>query len=568
MPVPFMRKSLPIISCFVLGALGEVSAQFGVLPGQDGGFMREMHRRHQGGEAEDPLGEGRVLMEQMQAMGAPHYLNNSLFSSVRRQGDLTGFQGLFSSGHGGLSPWSGTVVRPGDVGEAGYAASLDQVFEWNRMAGTDFYLSTTSMSVAAAMGDIHGNGRLALNAAGGVSLTQDDDLLLSSADGHAAWFLLPGSSLTYDVKRGPWSLTLYDRLSARPGSNLSVNTFFQTALQNDLGFVLSREITSSLTAAFNYNWASSQPYGNKFRSGYGFQSYSERDLHSILLSLSWQASSRLLLGLEGGRSWNDQESEFYADSSQWHAGGFAEARLPWRHQLRLTAGVQGMSFEDLPPQVIYGPPMVPFPEENTFANNTGDSNDLSTSPAYSLTLRGRLTKRFVHEASAGYEASLSQLTNYVQSHYVNESVQADLWRGASLGLGGFFEWSESSGYSDGSPAFFANKVSRYGGMARFQQNLGVVSFAVGWGYAKSLTTSDSRSLSRFLPSGGYSADDVRGWLPYGDQAQQVLSASLSWRFHPCSTVRLSWEYLNSRLIDVPGWQVSQSRLQLGMRLTF
>lgn len=564
MPGRFMRKSLPIISCFVLGAFGEAPAQFGVSPGQDGGFMREMHRRHQGGEAEDPLGEDRVLLEQMQAMGAPHYLNNSLFSSVRRQGDLTGFQGLFSPGHGGLSPWSGTVVRPGDVGEAGYAASLDQVFEWNRMAGTDFYLSTTSMSVAAATGDIHGNGRLALNAAGGASLTQDDDLMLSSAGGHVAWFLLPGSSLTYDVQRGPWSLTLYDRLSARPGSILSAYTFFQTALQNDLGLVLSREITSSVTAAFSYNWASSQSYGNKFRSGYGLQSYSERDLHSILLSLSWQASSRLLLGLEGGRSWNDQESEFYADGRLWHAGGFAEARLPWRHQLRLTAGVQGMSFEEPPPQFIFLAPPLVDPTPAFITNNTGDGNDLSTSPAYSLTLRGRLTERLVHELSAGYEASLAQLTNYVQSHYVNESVQADLWRGASLGLGGFYEWAESSGYSGGSYAFFANQVSRYGGMARFQQNLGDVTVAVGWGYAKSLTSSDSR----YLPRGGYSADDVRGWLPYGDQEQQVVSASLSWRCHPRSTVRLAWEYLNSRLRDVPGWQASQSRVQLGVRFTF
>ncbi len=536
-----------------MGSLAQ--AQLGVSPSQSSGLLRELRERTGEVTKEDPLGEGRQLLDQSRSLTNPSALSDSNAGATRLRGDLTGYPSQYQAGRSSLSPWSGTLLKPEPsqkFGQSTLGMALDQTFEWNEVdsgiASRDAWFSSTTLSVSASHGSLE-TGRMSLDAAGGVILADSEDFILSSSNGDVGWFMQPGSSLTYDVKIGDVTFSLYDRFSARPDAVLNtqgwfpglvLSPFFATR-QNDLGAAVTWQMRTDLSLTLNYNWASSSPV-RKEHDGFG-----ERDIHSVITSLSWDACKAARVGIEGGYAWTAYESDFDADGEQWHAGLFAEVSLPFEHRLRLDAGVQGMSFEALSdPLFISGNPFDGDPDSpDMFFTNTGDNTDLGTAPFYTLTLSGRLSENVVHELSAGYETSLALVSNYLQAHFVNYGIQTALWRGASLGVSGHFEMAEDSG------GFFAGDTSSYGGIARLQQTFGKLTLSASYGFTHFETDSQPQTW-------------VRLW---GTTDQQAMGLTAAWQLCPKSSLCLGWQRFSTELEDSEN-SADQTRVMLGLRMVF
>lgn len=549
----YMWKYSPHLICLSTLVGSFAQAQLGVSPSQSSGLLRELRDRTSEVTIEDPLGKDRLLLDQSRSLTNPSALSDSNAGATRLRGDFTGYPSQYQAGRDSLSPWSGTLLKPESsqkLGQSTLGMALDQTFEWNEVdpvfSRRDAWLSSTMLSVSASHGSLE-TGRLSLNAAGGMILADSDDFILSSGNGDVGWFMQPGSSLTYEVKIGDVTFSLYDRFSARPDAVLNTQgwipglvlwPFFATR-QNDLGAAVTWQMRTDLSLTLNYNWASSSPV----RSEMG--EFGERDIHSVLASLNWDACKAARLGIEGGYAWTAYESDFDADGEQWHVGLLTEVSLPFEHRLRLDAGVQGMSFEALPDaQTVFGNPFNPTPSQ--LITNTGDNADLSLSPFYTLTLSGRLSENVVHELSAGYEANLALVSNYVQAHFVNYGIQAALWRGASLGVSGHFEMAEDSG------GVFAGDASSYGGVLRLQQRVGKLAISVNYGYTHFETDSQSRA---------------NRLAAFGTTDQQAMGLTAAWQLCPKSSLYLGWQHFSTAL-EGADETAEQSRAMVGMRVVF
>ncbi|MEQ1749977.1 MAG: hypothetical protein ABL974_11170 [Prosthecobacter sp.] len=532
-----------------LQGLHALHAQLGVSPSQNAAFLRELRERHTDKTSPDPLGDDRAALQRSRSLTEPDYLSDSISSAVRLAGDYSTYSGQFQADRAFLSPWSGTLLTPETTptgAAAPLAVALDQTFEWNSVSSNlrgsrEAFLSTSQISLAGVYGSLE-TGRLSLQAAGGFSLAESDSLLLPNQDGTLAYFIRPGSTLSFDIQRGPFTLTLYDRVSARPDALLGMRSFssdYFSVIQNDLGAALAVNLARGLTFTADFNWSSSQSMRDtRF-------AIPNRDVHSLLASLAYEIRPGWRVGLEGGQAWTNYEGVFNADGKQWHGGLFTEATVPWSHRLRLEGGAQGMSFDALPPTILFPPPVFPVGILPTL--NTGDQSDLSASPYYSLTLSGRLCQSVTHELSAGYEAALTPASNYVQSHYVNYGIHTALWRGAALGLSGFLESTRDSG------GLYAANTQLTGGVAQLQQKLGSkLSLTIGYGFTH--IDPNAQPQSPFVSS--------------ADLNQHAYSAALAYQLCPRSSLNLGWQHFET---TAPGFNfgtVRQERVTLGMRVVF
>lgn len=554
--VLFMRKSSLCVfglSCLLAAS---VRAQLGVSPSQSAGMLRELREKAGDSRNEDPLGDERALLEQCRSLTSPQFLSGSLGGAARLQGDLTGYSSQYQEGRTFFSPWSGTVPEPGtskDAKSMFVGMGLDQVFEWNEVRSglghQETYLSTTQLSISARYGTLE-TGRLSVNFAGGVTLAEGGDLFLQYGDGQRAWFIQPGSSLSYEVQFGPVTVMVYDRVSVRPESlvgwpirlrSVTSSPFFG-ATQNDVGAAVTWKIRSDLTALLNYNWASSQEAHSLFDDSIdAWEPFEDRDIYSILASLTWDACKKVRLGILGGYSWSYFNGDFSADGEQWHTGLFSEMDLPWTHRLRLEAGMQGMTFGRLVPGTT-----IDFfsstPDEVWI--NHGDNADLSSALYYKLALGGRLSERVVHELSLGREATLGLLSNYVESSFVNYGIQAGLWTGANLGVSGFYEIAQDSG------GVFATDISSYGGVARLAQTIGKLTLSAGYGYTRFETDAQPYAPATFAMA----------------LDQQAMGASASYALCSNASINLSWQRFETQWKGVD--TATQNRVMLGMRFVF
>lgn len=495
-------------------------------------------------------------------MTEPSFLSQSITRATRLNSDLTTYSGQFQSSRAYLSPWTGTQPAPAHsvTGKNFYlGAAIDQSFELNEVTNhlatffwrpekeVDIYLSTSLLSLDASWTS-EKYGRLSLQAVGGMTLAESSQMALPDDGGQMALMVLPGSSLTYDITLGQVKVTLYDRVSARPDSVISrfpyglmgLSQF--SVIQNDLGAAFSVELSEKLTLSADFNRSTSRAMRDDVNE------LANREVQSLLASLTYEILPTWLAGLEGGWTETNYQTDFSPDGTQRFGGLFVEATLPWSHRLRLNGGVQDMQFKASSTLVLFANPFDPTPSGR--ALNTGDQSDLNPDPYYTLSLTGRLNPTLTHELSGGYEATLSPVSNFVQSHYANYSLHAGLWKGAAVSLGGFYEETRSS------ESFFAADTELLGGVAQIQQKIGR-KFTVGVGY-------------------GYTQNNCH---PHLDQHaafrdpevhQHAYSASVVYQICPKASLRLSWQRSEA---DVPSNRsllsaARQNRYSLGMRVEF
>ncbi|MES2595067.1 MAG: hypothetical protein V4662_07020 [Verrucomicrobiota bacterium] len=552
------KRSLYLVSlgCLV-GSLAK--AQLGVSPSQTSVLLRELREKAGALQQADSLGEKRALLEETRSLTYPQFLSSSLAGASRLQADLTAYSSQYQEGRAFLLPWSGTLLAPGtpkSEKDTFLGVAVDQVFEWNQMRSgfghQETFFSTTSLSVAARHGTLE-TGRLCLDFAGGMTQAADDDFLFAYAGGQRALFIHPGSSLSYDVQFGSVTVMLYDRVSARPealvggpGRFISQATSpFFGAIQNDLGAAVSWQIRPDLSALVNYNWASSDATHSSFRgSREGLEIFADKDVRSLLASLTWDACQAARVGIQSSYAWSTFAEEFSADGEEWHAGLFAEINLPWAHRLRVEGGMQGMEFERQGQAVVVVFPVGGVPTANEIRSNNGDNADLSPAPYYKLALSGRLSEKVVHELSLGREATLALLSNHVESCFANYGVQAGLWKGANLGLSGFYEMAEDSGGA------FAAEALSYGGVARLAQTLGRLTLSFGYGYTWFEADAQPQAAAASSPT----------------FEQQSACASASYQLCAKASINLRWQRFETQWKAMDS--ATQDRLMLGMRFVF
>lgn len=491
----------------------------------------------------------------------PAFMSTSLAGGLRLQGDLTSYSSQFQTGLSFLSTSSASneADQLEKVGDLRFSASLDQSFAWNRLefggAEQEALTSTTGFSIFSQYGSLE-DGRLTFDAAGGVTLASTHDFGLSSS-GDIAWFIEPGSSLVFEKKFGQVSLTVYDRFSVRPDAFLSflrvfpgtpLAPFFATQ-QNDLGFVLNWQPLDDLLFTLNYNWATSQsargssetvgfnPHGN-------LDVLAERDIHSVLASVAWQASSVMRLGIRASASWTSFVEDFSNDGDQWHGGLFADLRLPFEQMLKVEVGAQGMNFEKSAPVGIFA--FLGNPSSlASFVTSSGDNRSLGVTPYYTISLGGPLGKRFSHKFSAGREASLGLLSNYIEAHFVNYGLQARLWKGADLGVSGFFEEVKNSG------GVFASNTDVYGLSTTIRQTWRRFTFTAGYSYT--FFDTDARPSSR-----------VR---LFATADQHAFHASSSYNLSQGAALTLSWQRIFTDFAGISD-ELVQDRLTMGLEWIF
>ena len=493
-------------------------------------------------------------------VGDPQFMSMSLSGALRMQADLTGYHSQFQQARRFPAAVDAAVARDPASGRP-LSATLDQAFEWNRIefagAKQEAMFSTTELSVSMQHGTLD-SGLLTLDAAGGVTLASSDDFQLSSGGG-TAWFMQPGSSLVFERRLGNVTLSFYESFAARPDAALSFLTwwsgsmlapFFATT-QNDLGTVLAWQPRQDLELSLNYNWASSQALRSPGDS-FGFNPHGDlgvlanRDIHSLLATLTWRASRVVSTGLRAGHAWTSYEESFSNDGRQWHAGLFADLRLPLQHRLHLEAGAQGMSFDEPRPVRVFWAlfPLIPA-SPAAFVSNHGDSTDLDASPYASFSLSGSLGERLSHRLTGGREVALGLLSNYVEARYVNYEVQARLWAGAAVNLSAFYEDLKDSA------SLFAADILVRGGSLMLQQNWRRFTFSAGCGLTQLETENQDVSRVRFATS----------------LRQPVFQAGVSCQICSGASLNLAWMHLATDL----NWteeDMVQDRLSLGLRLRF
>ncbi len=546
------RHLLFIGVCLLLPGIA-AWAQQGVSPSSSARWMDEWQNRRNPEPAEGERSPGRV--------GDPQFLSMSLSGALRMQADLTGYHSQFQQAR----RFPGAVDEPAARAPASgrpLSATLDQAFEWNRVefagAGQEALFSTTGLSVSMQHGTLD-SGRLTLDAAGGVTLASSDDFQLSSGGGGTAWFMQPGSSLVFERRVGDVMISAYERFAARPDASLSFLGQFQgtvlapffAAMQNDLGTVLAWQPRQDLELVLNYNWASAQALRSAGDS-FGFNPHDDldvlanRDIHSVLATLTWRVGPAVSAGLRGGHAWTSHEESFANDGRQWHAGLFADLRLPLRQHLHLQAGAQGMSFDAPEPLGVFFPPFPATPASPAaFVTNHGDSAELNASPYASFSLGGPLGERLSHQLSGGREAALGLLSNYVEAYYVNYEVQARLWAGAAMNLSAFYEDLKDSG------GVFATDTQVRGGSLLLHQKWRRFIFSAGCGLNRFDVDSQSASLVRLSAS----------------MRQPMVQAGVSCQICPGASLNLDWMHLVTD-VDAASDDAVQDRLSLGLRLRF
>ena len=232
----------------------------------------------------------------------------------------------------------------------------------------------------------------------------------------------PGSEIGFDIFLGDIvRLNFHDRLSIvqNPIDEPTLSNVARfDRLQNSVGVTATVDL-NQLKFVFGYDHFDYRSFNSEF-------DYLDHREEQFFASAGLRINDALVTGLDGSFALINYLKSFNNDGVQWSAGPFVEATLSPYVKLRLTAGAQGMSFD-----------------------NNGTSGDTSDYDGWfgSLTAAQRLNQYWSHSLTVGHEAQLGLSTNFVD--YTFARYVAD-WRMNShihFGIEGFVEDANESGGS-------------------------------------------------------------------------------------------------------------------------
>jgi hypothetical protein len=296
-------------------------------------------------------------------IGAP--LSNAGYTiySRRQQGDFTQFaspygaSGQFFAPSYTSDPFLGGK-RNLKIGPVNLGFGMSSVTEYN-----DNVTRSNTDQVADVIQGTY------LNISANWQLSKTNALNLSTAVGFDHYFnhpevhpyggdfllnILPGSTLSLDGVIGPVYLVFYDRFSVRPASqnDFSINAAdIFGVLQNDLGLGATYAINSALVLSVNFMHSTARVLNNQLQNEAGIAfsgGFFDRDMDSIMASLSWSPAGTWTAGLEGNVTWVRYPENFNNDGFISSAGAFLSTPVGKSTNMRIAGGFQNMQFQAPP----------------------------------------------------------------------------------------------------------------------------------------------------------------------------------------------------------------------------
>ncbi len=528
-------KRLSRLGCLLwLVCHDQILAQYGASPTQTGLFFDDLRSREESsrlstsaeagvrsGEAvydyehgvyRDSVGDEREmgqtvssLNEAARQMGQPTYRSGSGAFASRYMADYTYYAGQYASPTSFFAPPYVSDPFMGGrrnvkLGGVNVGLGLSTSLEYND--------NVTRASVDPVEDLI---GSVFLNVDANYQITRYNQLSLTTTLGFDHYFMhpevapygsgdfvlnvLPGSTISFDLKVGPVFIVIYDRFAVRPAVRndfaLAANQIFGV-WQNDAGMAAMWDINSELSLALNYMHSTSRALEEQYE-------IFDRDMDSLFANLTWTPSGTWSLGLEGGFSSVRYPEGFNNDGILSNIGVVFNTPIGDTTFLRVAGGYQHFDFDSpsdvkvsesdvrsaeraastaantlateqaaltgLPPnsaeyrnqerrveaaqeryeQSVANAQTVAGMRQQQLESNTQDSSDLDGDYYFNLTLTNQLTSRISQVLNVGHESSLSNISNYVTATYAAYGVSIIAWRGSRLSLSTYYEDAEMSG---------------------------------------------------------------------------------------------------------------------------
>jgi hypothetical protein len=430
-------KSLTRISAFLLLGSSIAQAQVGVSPSLNASFLQELRARDadHADEARDVLGGDRQSLDRGRDLSRPEVFKRFSADSERMFSDFTGPSSAspYQLGRKWFSPFYFGELSPSAFiqNKDGLSLGLALEFQTEYNSAVNFGKGGVIFSPTLLWDgsyQISPEQRFTFSGGLGLNWVSGNDRFESEEwSDEIGVFLLPGTSLAYDVDLGALHLTAYDRVSAPPYFGM---------LQNDLGLAATMDLTDRWSWTLNYTFTKTYDIDGEYGSYWRGSNF---DQHTISTELVFKKSATLNLGLEAAWNWYQPDNaiddiEFgsaeYANKAQFMNIGLFTSWQPSQDlSLRLAIGCQHFAFGDDSTQRLFF---------HIYENQTDDAV-----PYYTLALSQRLNEKWSHEFALGYERVHFLGGNYQLAHYMNYGITGEVWSGGQFTGSLFFEYIDS-----------------------------------------------------------------------------------------------------------------------------
>lgn len=428
-------KSLTRISAFLLLGSSLAQAQVGVSPSLNASFLQELRARDadHADEARDVLGGDRQSLDRGRDLSRPEVFKFFSAYSERMNADNTGFNGPYQLGRKWFSPFYFGELSPSpfiqnkDGLTLGVAVEFQTEYNSAVNSGKGGVIFSPTLLWDGSY-QISPEQRFTFSGGLGLNWVSGNDRFESEEwSDEIGVFLLPGTSLAYDVDLGALHLTAYDRVSAPPYFGM---------LQNDLGLAATMDLTDRWSWTLNYTFTKTYDIDGEYGSYWRGSNF---DQHTISTELAFKKSATLNLGLEAAWNWYQPDNaiddiEFgsaeYSNNAQFMNIGLFTSWQPSQDlTLRLAIGCQHFAFGDDLTQRLF---------TSSYENQADDAM-----PYYTLALSQRLNEKWSHEFALGYERVHFLGGNYQLAHYTNYGITGEVWSGGQFTGSLFLEYIDS-----------------------------------------------------------------------------------------------------------------------------
>lgn len=590
---PHPRRSLLIaiaLGGVQLMGLSSALAQYGASPTQTGLFFDDLRARQKAERAatnsgtrdgdvtydyksgvyraneDSEMGQRSTDYQAAREIARPSVRSGGAAYSARTVGDYTNYAGQYTSPTGFFAP---TYVsdpflngrRNVRVGPINVGFGFYQGFEYNdnvNRSGTNpqsDVISTSLLNIDANY-QITQNNRLSISTAIGFDHYFNNPDLAPYGNGDFVLNVLPGSTIAFDIKAGPVFITVYNRTSVRPAVRndfaLTQNQVFGV-LQNDTGIAANWRINSDWTLAMNYMHSFADPLEEAENPNVARVDDSQnfgRTTDSIHGSLSYSPTNTWVAGIEGGITTLEYEGGFNNAGTLSNLGAFFVLPVGNTTYIRLAAGYQDFSFDDI---ALTGDPTRPFPRRGgvypTASPITNEDNSDLSDFYYGVTISNQLNSRISQSLSFGRESSLNVTSNFITSDYINYGLSVIAWKGSRISVSGFYEDASASG------GVYAQDVRQYGLDFHVSHRLSS-KVNVGTGYH----------------FGRNSTDAIGDFATQGDFDQHAFNLDVTYVLSPKCNISLGYRFYLTDVTDGAGnfddQDFEQNRVILGINYNF
>jgi hypothetical protein len=414
-------------------------AQVGIAPSLSASFLQELRARDadHADEARDVLGDDRQALDRSRELSRPEVFKIFSADSERMNADITGFNGPYQLGRKWFSPFCfgeqapAPFIQNKDGLTLGMAVEFQTEYNSVVNSGKGGVVFSPSLLWDGSY-QISPEQRFTFSGGLGLNWISGNDQIDSEYwSDEFGFFLLPGTSLAYDVDLGALHLTAYDRVSARS---------YYGMFQNDLGLAATMDLTDRWSWTLNYTFTKTYDIDGAYGSYWRGANF---DQHTISTELAFKQSDTLSLGFEGAWNWYNPDNGFEspvvfgfpffslgdddADPAQFmNAGLFATWTPRQDTRVRFAFGCQHY---DSKSHRIFDDDSIPQEDD--------------AMPYYSLALSQRLNDKWSHEFALGYERILVLGGNYERAHYANYGLTGQVWEGGQFSSSLFMEYIDS-----------------------------------------------------------------------------------------------------------------------------